>query len=67
MTFLLGANRSSGRYVFTQRIQLEHHFGKSVRNDVTDGDDPGKLAILDDGNMSELSRHPLHKLIDRIT
>jgi len=59
---------SSRRYVLTQRIRLEHHFGKSVFNDIADGNDSGKPAILDDGKMSALSlRHPLHKLMDRIT
>jgi len=28
---------SSRRYVLTQRIRLEHHFGKSVFNDIADG------------------------------
>src|SRR6516165_6615568 len=61
-------SRSSRGYVLTQRIRLGRHFGNAVFNDVADGNDSGKPATFDHGNMSKLSRrHPLHKIIDRIT
>ena len=42
--------------------------GKAVFNDIADGNDSGKPGIVDDRKMSEPSpRHPLHKLMDRIT